>query len=291
MLGGLRLKPHVLADGRVSGIHPSSHHGQSMEFSDLKGYAFGDDPRGMDWKVYARTDKLYVRRYLDETNLTAHLVLDASGSMGYPATGRSKLLHAASMLAGLAWVLLRQGDEVGVRVAHETGPLSCPPRAVPSHLHEVLATLSSATAGGRTVLAAALEDVMGTATRKGLVVLASDLLTGWEEAQGTLRLLAARGNAVLVLHVLSQEERSFPFRGTVLFRSAESGESALMDARGLRRHYLAAIARYEGEVRAACHRAGVFFFPVDMQVSPHEGIAGVIRALHSQATTTSPQRG
>ncbi|MBM4395659.1 MAG: DUF58 domain-containing protein [Deltaproteobacteria bacterium] len=286
-LGNLQFRPGVLAEGRVSGLHPSSHQGQSLEFSDLKGYASGDDPRGVDWKVYARTDKLYVRRYLDETNLEAHLVLDASGSMGHPAEGRSKLEHAASMLAGLAWVMLRQGDEVGVHVAHETDPVSTPPRAVASHLNEVLAALGAAEASRGTVLDRTLERVVGVAGRKGVVVLASDLLTGWEDALSALRLLAARGHAVVVLHVLSHEERTFPFRGTVLFRAAETGESALMDARGLRRHYLAAFQRFEFEVRTACHRAGVFFFPVDMRSAPHEGVAEVMRAVAAGRRTAA----
>ena len=277
-LGGLRFRPRILAEGRVSGLHPSSHQGQSLEFSDLKGYSFGDDPRGVDWKVYARTDKLYVRRYLDETNLTARLVIDASGSMSYPE-GASKYSHAAAMLAGLAYVLLRQRDEVGVVVAHARGTTSCPPRGVPSHLAEVAATLSAVEPSGETVLGGALGEVVGGARKKGVVVLASDLLTDWERAVDALGALAMRGHAVIVLHVLSVEERSFPFRGSVVFKSPESGASALLDARGLRRSYLAAIDRFEREVRSACHDAGVFFFPVDMSRTAHEGVAEVVRAV------------
>jgi uncharacterized protein (DUF58 family) len=277
-LGNLRLRPRILADGRVSGLHPSSHQGQSLEFSDLKGYSFGDDPRGVDWKVFARTDKLYVRRYLDETNLTAHLVLDASGSMAFPAGG-TKLAYAASMLAGLAYVLLRQGDEVGLRVAHERRPVTCPARGVPSHLGEVVATLGGVRPSHGTVLEAALAATVGEARRKGVVVVASDLLLEPERVTETLRALATRGHAVIVLHVLSPEERTFPFRGPVVFQSLETGESALLDTRGLRRHYLAAIERFVAEIRAACHDAGVFYFAADMAEPAHAGVARVARAV------------
>ncbi len=279
-LGGLRFRPRLLAEGRVSGQHASSHQGQSLEFSDLKGYAFGDDPRGVDWKVFARTDKLYVRRYLDETNLTAHLVLDASGSMAYPA-GASKFDHASAMLAGFAYVLLRQGDEVGLRIAHEHRPRECPPRGVASHLSELLATLGAARPSHSTVLEPALTAVVGDARRKGVVVLASDLLTGHERVMDALRSLANRGHAVIVLHVLSWDERTFPFRGPVVFRSIETGESSLLDARGLRPHYLAALERFMSDIRNACHGAGVFYFPVDMREPPHAGVAGVLRAVEA----------
>jgi uncharacterized protein (DUF58 family) len=183
------------------------------------------------------------------------------------------------MLAALAWVLLRQGDEVGVWVAHRFSPQRCPPRGIPSHLTEVLATLGAILPSGPTVVEPAVEDLVGTAKRKGVTVLASDLLFERRRTIEALRLLAARGHAVLVLHVLSPEERTFPFRGAVVFRSSETGESALMDTRGLRRPYLAALERFQTEVRDACHDAGVFFVPVDMARPPHETVAAVARAM------------
>jgi uncharacterized protein (DUF58 family) len=277
-LGGLQFRPRIAAEGRVSGVHASSHLGQSLEFSDLKGYAFGDDPRGIDWKVFARTDKLYVRRYLDETNLTAHLVLDGSGSMASPLTG-GKYQHAASILAGLAYVLLRQGDEVGVTVASALRPRSCAARSVPSHLTEILGVLSEARPAGGTVLLPAMQEVLGRARRKGVVVLASDLLTDFVPVVDTLGMLASRGHAVMLLHVLSQDERTFPFQGTVVFRSEETGETALLDARALRRKYLQAIEAFTTSVRGACHDARVFYCPVPMLRTPHVEVAEVIRSV------------
>lgn len=277
-LAGLRFQPRVLAEGGVSGIHLSSHPGQSLEFSELKGYAFGDDPKGIDWKVLARTDKLYVRRYQDETNLSAYLAIDASASMA-AADGSSKYRHAASLIAGLAYVLLRQGDEVGLHVAHEKRPVVFPPRGVPSHLQEVLTALERVHPSSGTCIGGVLESILAQARKKGLVILASDLLTDWADVARTLGLLSARGHACIVLHVLSTEERTFPYRGSVLFRSLETGETALVDARGLRKQYLEAIERFVLDVRAACHDAGVFYYPVDMEIPPVVGVADVIRAV------------
>jgi uncharacterized protein (DUF58 family) len=264
----------------VAGVHASSHLGQSLEFSDLKGYAFGDDPRGIDWKVYARTDKVYVRRYLDETNLAAHLVIDASGSMAAPE-GASKYRHAASVLAGLAYVLLRQGDEVGVLVASRRRPRACAPRSVPSHLNEILRVLGDARPSGDTVLEPAMQELLGRARRKGVVLLASDLLAPFQPVVDALGMLASRGHTAMLLHVLSQDERTFPFQGTILFRSEETGESALLDARALRRKYLQAVEAFIASVRSACHDARVFYCPVPMLAPPHVEAAEVIRSVEA----------
>ncbi len=277
-LGRLRLRPKVLADGRVGGIHASSHTGQSLEFADLKGYAFGDDPRGIDWKVLARTDKVYVRRYQDETNLTAWLVQDASASMNQPSN-ETKYRHGASILAGLAYVLLRQGDEVGLVLAHARHPRICPPRGVPSHLGELCNLLTDARPSGPTVLGSALDPGVAGLSRRGLVVLASDMLTDWQVAVDALGATVARGGVAVLLHVLSADERTFPFTGTMVFRSAETGESALLDARGLRKRFLAALEAFVAQVRAACHDAGVFYHPVDMTLPPHVQVASVLRAV------------
>lgn len=277
-LARLTLRPRVRADGRVGGVHPSSHTGQSLEFADLKGYAFGDDPRGIDWKVLARTDKVYVRRYLDETNLAAWLVVDASASMNQPLAG-TKYRHAASILAGLAYVLLRQGDEVGVLVAHARHPRTCPPRGVPSHLAEVCGLLADVRPSGPTVLGDFVVPQGAGPGRRGLVVLASDMLTDWQASVDALGAAVGRGSVAVLLHVLSIEERTFPFTGTMVFRSAETGESALLDARALRKRFLAAVEAFAGQVRTACHDAGVHYHPVDMARAPHVEAAAVVRAV------------
>ena len=261
-------------------MHLSSHQGQSLEFSDLKGYAFGDDPRGIDWKVFARTDKLYVRRYLDETNLTAHLLLDASGSMAYPV-GASKFQYAASMLAGLGYVLLRQGDEVGLVVAHERRSLVCPPRGVASHLGELMSVLERAHPSHGTVIEDAVELVVDRSLKNGVVVVASDLLAPWERTLDVLGGLVARGFVVILLHVLSIDELTFPFQGSVVFRSLETGRSDLMDTRGLKRPYLAAMDRFLNAVRTCSHDAGVFYHLVDMGQPAHIRVASLLTAMEA----------
>lgn len=288
-LAGLRIRPGVRADGRVGGLHRSTHVGQSLEFSELKAYAFGDDRRSVDWRVFARTDRLYVRRFLDETNLTGHLVLDASGSMAYPAAA-SKYAHAAAILAGVAYVLLRQSDEVSLTVAHEARPRFCPPRGTPSCLPEVLASLAETRPSGRTVLQPALKALSVQGSRRGLVAVASDLLTPVEPILALLRALVARGHCVIVFHVLSPEERSFPFHGPVLFRCEETGEEALLDASGLGRHYAVAMDRFLARVHGGCHEAGAFHVPVTLTRPPDQDVAEAVRLVSGEAGSRRARR-
>ena len=175
-------------------------------------------------------------------------------------------------------MLLRQADEVGLTLASKRRPASCPPQGVPSHLNDLLGLLAATRPAGETSLLPALREVMARSRRKGLVVLASDLLTDWAPVVDSLGLLAARGHAVLLLHVLSPEERTFPWQGTVVFRSEETGETALLDARALKRRYLQAFEAFTAGIRSACHDARVFYCPVNMQSPPHVEAAEVIRS-------------
>lgn len=275
----LRLRPMLMADGRVSGVHISSHMGQSLEFAELKGYAFGDDPRGIDWKVLARTDKVYVRRFHDETNMAAWLILDASASMNQPMPD-TKFRYGASVLAALSYVLLRQRDEVGLVLAHSRHPEICPVRSSPSHLGELCQMLVDARPSGPTVLRSALETAAAGMAKRGLVVVASDMLTAeWEATVGALGAIVARGGVAVLAHVLSVEELTFPFSGNLVFRSAETGESALLDARGLRRQYLKAISDFKAAVAQACLKVGVIYKAIDTTQAAHNQAAGIIHAV------------
>lgn len=278
-LGGLRFRPLILAHGPVAGAHPSLNRGQSLEFSDLKGYSAGDDPQQIDWKVLARTDKLYVRRFFDETNLTAWMVLDASGSMALD--DKVKYLHGASMLTGLSYVLLRQGDEVGVRVAKAGKPRWCVPRGIPSHLTAITDIFGDVEPSGGTSLSAPLLAIASQVKSGAVIIIASDLLTNWQGVISILASLSARGNAVVLVHLLTQKERTFPFDGSVVFSSAETGESVLVPAGALRRRYLSALAHFEGDVRGACHSAGIVYFAADLDNPPHVNVSNLLGVVES----------
>jgi uncharacterized protein (DUF58 family) len=167
-----------VAEGVLSGLHRSPHHGQSIEFAEHKEYAPGDEVRHIDWKAYGKTDKYYVKRYEQETNLRAWLVVDASGSMCYRSPGAhlSKLEYGSTLAAALAYLLVRQQDAAGVVAVGESVVRSVAPRAAASHLGALVETLERLEARGRTRLAAAVDHVMESAGRRAQVMLFTDLM-------------------------------------------------------------------------------------------------------------------
>lgn len=280
-LSALRIRPKITVDGRVSGIHRSRHVGRSLEFAELKPYAFGDDKKSVDWKVYARLDRLYSRQFVDETNMAAYLLLDASGSMAYPQ-GASKYEYAAAIITAFAFALLRQSDEVGFCVAKGTKPRFYPPRGNPALLQEMIAFFAETRPSGPTVLEKALETILGLRVKRGLVVLASDLLTNLEPVLAALRALAARGHCVVVFHVLSPEERGFPFHGPVVFSSNETGETVLLDASGLRPHYMKAMNNFVSCIRSNLLEAKAFYVPVSMERPAYVEVIEAVDRISSE---------
>lgn len=280
-VAGLKIRPRILAEGRISGIHPSSHHGQSREFSDLKGYTFGDDIKDIDWKVFARSDKLYVRRYYDETNLSAWLVIDCSGSMSYPY-GRSKFMYAGSMLSIFAFLLLRQRDEVGLALSKEEGSEIWPQRGMPSYFRDIQRIISHTTPSGKTRLSDTIKDVYQLMKKRGMFILASDLITDLDQCLKLLQQISSLGHCVVLLHILSHEELTFPLTGSVVFTFIEEQDTMLLDAKRIRKYYLDALEKYLRQIIKTCHESKIYYFQLDTSVPPQRYIRDIVRQLESR---------
>jgi uncharacterized protein (DUF58 family) len=224
----LELRARLVVEGFLAGLHRSPYHGFSVEFSEYRPYSPGDDLRYLDWKLLARSDRQYIKRFEDETNLRCQLVVDQSRSMAYASktdgVERSpKLRYAVTIAATLAHFLARQRDAVGLTTFEQDVVEHVPPRHRHGHLQRLLAVLERAASGSATGLAPALERVAGLTRQRGLVVLISDLLApldGLDTAFGQLR---ARGQEVIVFRVLDPAELAFPFEGASLFEDLESG--------------------------------------------------------------------
>lgn len=254
-VAGLKLAAHRLASGVLAGLHRSLHRGGSAEFAEYAEYAPGDEPRTIDWKTVARSDRWFVKRYEETTNRRSFLLLDGSASMGFSRGGRpSKLEVAKVLLGGLATMLLRQGDAAGALVLRDgDDALPIPPRARRSHLEAVLGRLARAEAREVTDLSRALDAVSPRMPRRSLVVLVSDLVDEPESFGAALRRLRARDQDVVVLHVLDEDELRFPFVGTLRFRDPETGEVVTSDARVVAEGYRRELAAF----LAACERSVV----------------------------------
>ena len=250
-LAGLQLRLQTVVEGTLAGIHSSPHHGASIEFAEHKEYAPGDDLRHLDWKALARLDRYYVKRYEDETDLRAYLVLDCSGSMSYgePLT---KLEFGSVLVASLAYLLARQGDRPGLLAYADGVQHYVPPRARSAHMTEVLSVLERLQPAGGTNLARAINYLTEVMGHRSLVVVVSDLLELREDGLRLLRHLRARRHHVVLFHLLHRDELEFPFDRLTLFESMEDRREVLVDPGGVRRAYLREMQRFLHRVEAVC---------------------------------------
>jgi uncharacterized protein (DUF58 family) len=258
-LGNLRLRVRAVAEGVLSGLHRSPHHGQSVEFAEHKEYAPGDDVRHIDWKAYGKFDRYYVKRFEQETNLRAYLVVDASGSMGYRGRpeAMTKLEVASALAASLAYLLFRQQDAAGLVLVGDEVRGAVPPRASVSHLGPIVDALEGVRAEGETRLAAAVDWIVEHAPRRSSVLVFSDLMDREEKVLRKIAQLGLRRHDVTVFHLLDPAELEFPFEDPTLFLSMEDGREVEANGRDVRRGYLEVLGRWLEEVRRTAADADV----------------------------------
>ncbi len=248
----LELRARHIVEGFLSGMHRSPYFGQSVEFLQHREYSKGDDLRYVDWKVWAKQDRLYVKQFEEDTNLRATLLVDVSESMHYGRGPLNKYQYAATMAASLAYLLLRQQDAVGCLVFDEATRATAPQRTKRNHLDSVVEVLAAGKPGHKTDLSQVLRDAAKTFPRRGMMILISDLLVAREGLLRGLKLLRSRGHDVIVLHVLDDDELDFPFSGPTRFDGLESLDQINCNPRALREGYLAAVGEYLDEVRRGC---------------------------------------
>jgi uncharacterized protein (DUF58 family) len=259
--GTLSLLARSVVEGFLSGIHQSPFKGFSVEFAEHRQYYPGDEIRHIDWRAFGKTDRYFIKEYEEETNLQAHLLLDASGSMAYRGKGPSKFEYATWVAASLSYLTLHQLDAVGLTIHDHKLRDSLPPHAGSKQLPRLLALLEQARPGGETGLAQIWQEVAGRVSRKGLVIILSDCFDQLAPLLLALRKLRHRRHDVILLHILAPEEVEFPFHKMTQFRNLErAGEKLLLDPAQLRQEYLRNFNAFCQELRT---QAG------DMRVDYH----------------------
>ena len=248
----LELRARIVVEGFLRGLHQSPYHGFSVEFSEYRPYTQGDDLRFLDWRLLARTDRLYLKRFEDETNLLCHLLVDRSGSMEYGSGEVSKHDYAITLAAALARLLSRQQDAVGLVTFAEEVLDAVPPRHRPGHLVRILHTLERESPERGTRLIAALEDVAAIVRRRGMTVLISDLLAPLEGLERALGQLRARGQEVLVVRILDPREQDFDLREVALFEDLESGATLHIDPLRAQQDYTRRFAEHAEQLARCC---------------------------------------
>jgi uncharacterized protein (DUF58 family) len=280
------LDPHVLArlkrlqiyarglvEGTFAGIHKSPHRGSSVEFSQYRKYEPGDDPKKVDWTVYARTDRFYVKEFEAETNLRCYLMIDASGSMGYGAEHGSKIDYARRMAATLAQLLIQQGDAVGLQCFSERVLSDVPPRSHAKHLHFMFDVLQDLKPHGTTDLVKVLHDLAEKIRRRAMVIVFSDLFTEVAPLLDCFQHLRHRKHDVAVFHLLDQTELDFEFSRPIRFLDMESSFSLVSEPAMIRNEYLRAVDEYMGEMRQGCTEFGVDYRTVSLAESYEDVLA------------------
>jgi uncharacterized protein (DUF58 family) len=253
----LQIRARVAVEGFIKGIHRSPYHGFSVEFSEYRQYTPGDDPRYLDWRLYARSDRYYVKRFEDETNLRCHLVIDTSRSMGYRSGDYSKSDYARTAAATIAYFLTTQRDAVGVLLFEDRITDYLPARYRPGHLRRLMAALEREPAGRATNLEEPLEQIAATVRKRGLIILISDLLAPADALQTRLGYLRSRGHDVIVLRVLDPAELSFSFTKAAMFQDVESGREIYVDPDAARQDYLRRFAAHAALIERSCVDLGI----------------------------------
>jgi uncharacterized protein (DUF58 family) len=253
------MRARTVVEGFFAGIHRSPYHGFSVEFSEYRAYTPGDDPRYLDWKLLARTDRYCVKRFEDETNLLCYLVVDMSRSMGYGSGAYPKSDYARTLAASLAYFLFTQRDAVGLLTFDEQVADFLPPRHRPGHLRRLVGILNRQTAGRSTNLEQPLEQIAESVRKRGLVVLVSDLLAPVDTLRPKLGYLRSRGHDVVVLRTLDPAEVDFPFASPGMFHDVESGRDLYIDPQVARAEYQRRFREHEAELKRACIDLGIDF--------------------------------
>jgi uncharacterized protein (DUF58 family) len=258
----LELQARLIVEGYLSGMHKSPYHGFSVEFAQHREYVPGDDIKHVDWKVYGRTERYFLKQYEEETNLVCWLLLDVSESMQYRSREVSKYDYACMVAAALAYLTLHQQDSVGLVAFDDRIRTFLRPSSQPSHLKEIVRILNQGPAREKTRLAPLFHDLAERIARRGIIFILSDLFDEPADLLAGLKHLRHKRHEVVLFHVLDGAELEFPFQEATLFRGLEQHPDLLTDPRSLRDGYLAEIQSFISQLQRGCREQNMDYVPL-----------------------------
>lgn len=259
----LELRARSVVEGFWHGLHRSPYHGFSVEFTEYRPYAPGDDPRYLDWKLVGRTDRYFIKKFEDETNLRCQLLVDVSRSMTFGSRGYTKAEYARTLAATLGWFLSQQGDATGLMTFDSTVREYLPARHRPGHLRQLMLALEKPSEGRATDLTTPLKRIAELTRKRGLTVLISDLLAPLDELETSLGLLTASGHEVVIFQVLDPAELDFSFSTAARFEDLETGRDLFIDPATARADYQRRLAEHLTAVKAIAQRLGLTHTQID----------------------------
>ncbi|GAB4267363.1 MAG: DUF58 domain-containing protein [Candidatus Rifleibacteriota bacterium] len=266
-LSGMEIRARTIVEGLVEGLHKSPYKGFNVEFAEYRQYVPGDPLKDIDWKVYARTDKFYIKEHEEETNLSGYMAIDCSGSMSYRGAGSmSKLEYASTLAASLSYLMLKQQDSVGLVTFADGLRKIIRPRTGMAHLKALCNELEATKASDKTNIGESLDLVGQSMKKRGIFVLFSDLMDNADAIIAKLRHLRSRRHEIVLFHVLDRDEISFPFDDTTMFKDLEDNSEIVTDAYSLKSEYLKRFRQLIATFRSALRKSGIDYLIADTSV-------------------------
>jgi len=272
LLNSMSLRARLVVEGYIIGHHRSPYHGFSVEFAEHRSYGPGDEIKHIDWKLFGKTDRLYVKRYEEETNLRAHIILDTSKSMLYSSAKISKLSYANSLAASISYLMINQQDAVGIAKFSEKIDTFIPPKARPSHLNLILSQLDDKDSGNDTQIGMVLHELADRIKKRGMVILISDLLDKPENIMKGLKHFRHQNQEVIVFHIQDRKESEFDFDTRTKFFDMETGEEIVTEPWHIRSNYNELISKLESNYKSNCRENLIDYVPLFTDQSLDIGI-------------------
>ena len=272
LLNSMSLRARLVVEGYIIGHHRSPYHGFSVEFAEHRSYGPGDEIKHIDWKLFGKTDRLYVKRYEEETNLRAHIILDTSKSMLYSSAEVSKLSYANSLAASLSYLMINQQDAVGIAKFSEKIDTFIPPKARPGHLNLILSQLDDKDSGNDTQIGMVLHELADRIKKRGMVILISDLLDKPENIMKGLKHFRHQNQEVIVFHIQDRKESEFDFDTRTKFFDMETGEEIVTEPWHIRSNYNELISKLESNYKSNCRENLIDYVPLFTDQSLDIGI-------------------
>lgn len=277
-INSLELRARLVVEGFMVGLHKSPYHGFSVEFIQHRPYMQGDSLRDVDWKVYGKTEKFYIKQYEEETNLRSYILLDVSKSMQFSSGNNvSKLEYASTLAAALSYLMMKQQDAFGLTLYSDRIVQYLPPKATKSYLRQILKSLVSVKASDTTNTAACLNTVAEKIKRRGLVIIISDLFDDIDSVISALKHFSYQKNEIIVFQILDPIERNFAFGRDAIFKDMESGEELTTQPYQIQKAYKLAMEEFVGKIKSECLNSKIDFNIIETSTSFDKALMSYIQ--------------
>ena len=262
-IDNLSLRAKLVVEGFIIGLHKSPYHGFSVEFSEHRPYGLGDEIKFIDWKLWAKTDRFYIKQFEEETNLKCHIILDKSSSMGYGSEKITKFEYSKTLTASLIYLMIKQQDAVGLTMFDDSIKTSIKPKSKISHLNLLLASMHEVSTGGETSIPYLLHSLAESILKKGLIILVSDLIDDENEVIKGLRHFKHKGHEVIIFHIIDPKEKNLNFEDNVKFLDVENNSAITTDTRQIKNQYNKAFKDFCSFYENNCAKNKIDYVQID----------------------------